>query len=143
MREQNFTFAVTGMTCANCARNIERAVGKLDGVRVVSVNFATEMVTVNFDPARIRIHDIVEKIRSAGFDVLTAQTELALTGMTCANCAMNIERTLNKKVPGVTEATVNFASERASVKYIPSLSKIDEIVEAIEKAGFGDRKSVV
>jgi Cu+-exporting ATPase len=62
---------------------------------------------------------------------------LPITGMSCANCAMTIERVLKNKVPGVTEASVNFATERASVEYIPSITDIDKIVAAIEKAGYG------
>jgi Cu+-exporting ATPase len=62
---------------------------------------------------------------------------LPITGMSCANCAMTIERVLKNKVPGVTEASVNFATERASVEYIPSITDIDRIVAAIEKAGYG------
>ena len=62
---------------------------------------------------------------------------IPVTGMTCANCAMTIERTLKKKVPGVMAASVNFASERARVSYIPSLATPDDIIAAIEKAGYG------
>ena len=61
---------------------------------------------------------------------------IPVTGMSCANCALTIERTV-KKVPGVVKASVNFASERASVEYIPSLTDIDEMIQAIEKAGYG------
>jgi P-type Cu+ transporter len=62
---------------------------------------------------------------------------LPITGMTCANCAMTIERTLKKKVPGVIGASVNFATERATVDFIPDAVSIDQIVAAIEKAGYG------
>ena len=62
---------------------------------------------------------------------------LPIAGMTCANCAANIERVLNKKVPGVTAAAVNLATERASVAYIPGLATLDDIHKAVEKAGFG------
>jgi len=61
---------------------------------------------------------------------------IPVTGMSCANCALTVERTL-KKVPGVVKASVNFASERASVEYMSSLTGIDEMVRAIEKAGYG------
>jgi P-type Cu+ transporter len=61
---------------------------------------------------------------------------IPVTGMSCANCALSVERTL-KKVPGVVNASVNFASERASVEYIPSLTGIDEMIQAIHKAGYG------
>jgi P-type Cu+ transporter len=62
---------------------------------------------------------------------------LPITGMTCANCAMTIERTLKKKVPGIMNASVNFATERASVEFSPDAVSIDQIVAAIEKAGYG------
>jgi P-type Cu+ transporter len=62
---------------------------------------------------------------------------LPITGMTCANCAMTIERTLKKKVPGVLGASVNFATERASVDFVPDSVTVEQIVAAIEKAGYG------
>ncbi len=62
---------------------------------------------------------------------------LPITGMSCANCAMNIERVLKKKVDGVSDATVNFATERANIEFNPELVDLNTIVAAIEKAGFG------
>ena len=125
------------MTCANCAMNIERNVKKLDGVSAAQVNFASEQAAVSFDPKALHLKDVVEKIHGVGFRVPAQRVELALTGMTCANCAANIERALSKKVSGVLDASVNFATERVSVNYIPGVSNIDDIVEAIENAGYG------
>ena len=137
MPEKNVTVPVTGMTCANCALNIERNVKKLSGVKEANVNFATEQASITFDPAEIKLEDVAAKIHDAGYGVATATVEFPVTGMTCANCAMNIERALAKKVPGVVQASVNFATERALVEYIPTISSIDEIIAAIEKAGYG------
>jgi Cu+-exporting ATPase len=137
MTEQKLTLPITGMTCANCAANIERVVNKLDGVAEANVNFATESAAVSYDPKQLRLQNVVEKIQQSGFGVTTARLEMPVTGMTCANCAANIERTLNKKVPGVVTAAVNFASERVGVEYIPGTVDVDDIVTAIEKAGFG------
>ena len=137
MTEKNTTIPVTGMSCANCAMNIERALKKTEGVSEVSVNFAAENASVVYDPKKVAPPDLVAKIMSAGFDVPAARAELAITGMSCANCAMNIERTLKRKIDGVLDASVNFASERATVKYVPALSDLDDIVAAIEGAGFG------
>jgi len=64
------------------------------------------------------------------------RVELPVTGMTCANCAMTIERTLKRKVPGVLQATVNFATERASVDFDPQAVTIDTLIAAIRKAGY-------
>lgn len=62
---------------------------------------------------------------------------LPITGMSCANCAANIERALNNKVVGVVQASVNFASERAAIDYLPGIVDLEDIVAAIEKAGYG------
>jgi len=137
MAEQKFTLPVTGMTCANCAMNIEHSVKKLEGVEDTNVNFASEQATISFDPKQLHLKDVVQNIHDSGYNVATANVELPVTGMTCANCAMSIERALNKKVQGVVNASVNFAMERAYVEYIPSITNIDEMVSAIKKAGYG------
>ncbi len=137
MPDKNITIPVTGMTCVNCALNIERGIKKLSGITEANVNFATEQASVSFDSDEIQIQDVVEKIHDAGYGVPKATVEFPVTGMTCANCAMTVERTLKKRVPGVVSASVNFASERARVEYIPSVATIDDMIAAIEKAGYG------
>jgi len=137
MSDKNITLPVTGMTCANCALNIQRNLKKVTGVKEANVNFATEQASVSFDQERVQIKDLADKIHDAGYGVVTATVEIPLTGMTCANCAMTIERTLNKNVPGVLKASVNFATESAHVEYIPTITTIDDIITAIERAGYG------
>jgi Cu+-exporting ATPase len=137
MTDKNITLPVTGMTCANCALNIQRSLKKVTGVKEANVNFATEQASVSFDLEKVQIKDLTDTIHDAGYGVVTTTVEIPLIGMTCANCAMTIERTLNKNVPGVLKASVNFATERAHVEYIPTLTTIDEVIAAIEKAGYG------
>jgi len=137
MSDKNITLPVTGMTCANCALNIQRSLKKITGVKEANVNFATEQASVSFDMDQVQIKDLTGKIHDAGYGVVTATVEIPLTGMTCANCAMTIERTLSKKVPGVVKTSVNFATERAHVEYIPTITTIDDMIAAIEKAGYG------
>ncbi|MEM7031029.1 MAG: heavy metal translocating P-type ATPase [Chloroflexota bacterium] len=64
------------------------------------------------------------------------QITLPIVGMTCANCVKSVERALNKKTPGVSEASVNFATERASITYDDRVVKPDVMIAAVEKAGF-------
>jgi P-type Cu+ transporter len=68
----------------------------------------------------------------------TGATDLVLpiTGMTCANCAGTVERTL-RKTSGVSEASVSYASERATVRFDPAAVSADELVRAVERAGYG------
>jgi len=137
MADRTITIPLTGMSCANCALAVERTVKRVPGVKAASVNFATEQASLSFDPDLVQVEKLVEKIQDAGYGVAKATVDIPVTGMTCANCAITIERTLKKKVPGVVNASVNFASERANVEYIPSLTGIDEMIQAIEKAGYG------
>jgi len=137
MTDRNITLPVTGMTCANCALTIQRSLKKVTGVKKANVNFATEQASVSFDLEQVQIKDLTDKIHDAGYGVVTTTVEIPLTGMTCANCAMTIERTLSKKVPGVLKASVNFATERARVEYIPTLTTVDDMIAAIERAGYG------
>jgi len=134
--EKNITIPVSGMTCANCAMNIERTLKKLPGISTAAVNFASEQAGVTFDDTSVTVSEIVGAINKAGFAAHTFSTEFPVTGMTCANCAMNIERTLKKKVAGVVDASVNFASERVRVEFLPSETSLDQIAAGIKKIGF-------
>jgi len=128
---------VTGMTCANCAMSIERALRKVQGVHDVNVNFGTEQATVSFDPDQVQVQSVIQKVRDAGYGVASASVDIPVTGMTCANCAAAVERTLNKKVAGVQNVSVNFATEKAHVEYVPGMVTLEDIAAAIEKAGYG------
>ena len=131
------TLPITGMTCANCAFTVERSLKKAAGVSKAAVNFATEQATVIFDPALLKPAALVQRVKDAGYGIVTAKVELPITGMTCANCAATVERALNQKVDGVVQANVNFATERASVEYIPGVASVAAMIRAIEEAGYG------
>ncbi len=135
--ETQVNFPITGMTCVNCAANLERALKKVPGVQDAAVNFASEQASVTLDSQDVPVDSLVDGIEDAGFGVAKANVTIPVTGMTCANCAMNIERALKKKVPGVLDASVNFAAEQANVSYVPSLTGVDEMITAIEDAGYG------
>ena len=126
---------IAGMTCANCANTVERALKKTAGVDSAAVNFASERASVQFDPAQVSPAQLIERVRQAGYDVTLAHAELPILGMTCANCANTVERAL-KRLSGVHLAAVNFASERASVDYVPGATSIAEMIAAVRKAGY-------
>ena len=126
---------ILGMTCANCATTVERVLKKTPGVSVAAVNYANERASAEFDPAQVSAAQLIERVRNAGYNVATAKADLPLLGMTCANCANTIERTL-KKMPGMVAATVNYATERASVEYVPGAVGIADMVSAVRKAGY-------
>lgn len=137
--QKQLTLPVLGMTCANCVAAVERNTKKVEGVTDAVANFASEKVTVTYDPAVVDARkltmNVMERVKKAGYEVPTATAELPLVGMTCANCAQTIERRLNK-VEGVLEASVNLASERATVRYAPGVVTRTDLVTAVRQAGY-------
>lgn len=74
MATETRTLPVTGMSCANCAANIERTLNKkVDGVVLASVNFASERLTVEYDPLAVSLEGIVSEVRKIGFDLVVAE----------------------------------------------------------------------
>lgn len=135
MSTKQLTLPVTGMTCANCVAAVERNAKKVTGVSEAVVNFASERVTISYDPELANPQAVIERIEKAGYGVPTATLELPITGMTCTNCANTIQRRL-KKTDGVLDANVNFASEKASVTYAPGAITRADLVAAVRQAGY-------
>ena len=135
------TLNITGMTCSSCANAIERSVGKLEGVHLANVNFATEKLAVEFDETKVDIEKIKEAVEKAGYNAQEENSStireitVPVSGMTCASCANAIEKSISK-LPGIKEVSVNFATEKAKVIYDSSKTRISEIKDAIAKAGY-------
>jgi P-type Cu+ transporter len=152
--ESRTVLALEGMTCTSYAMRIEKGLKKVPGVKEASVNLATEQATVTYDPAQTGREQMVQKVDEVGYratplvlpvtrSVSTMKSEpedesrvvLDLEGMTCASCAMRIEKGL-KKVPGVIEANVNLATEKASVVYDPTQTNLEQMVQKVEAVGY-------
>jgi Cu+-exporting ATPase len=124
---------VTGMTCASCVMRVEKTLKAVPGVQHASVNLATEEASVNAD-ASVTVDSLAVAIRKAGYDVATMETALVVEGMTCASCGTRVEKAL-RKVPGVSSATVNLATEKATIQALSTVP-VSALKAAIEKAGY-------
>jgi len=123
---------IEGMTCASCVGRVERALKAVPGVNQASVNLATERASVHTD-GRVTREALVQAVHKAGYEVTAPATrELLIEGMTCASCVGRVERAL-KAVPGVQSASVNLATERASVQ---GSADTAALLAAISKAGY-------
>ena len=133
------TVKITGMTCAACAARVEKVVNKMQGINSASVNFATENLSVEYNEAETSRQKINEAIEKAGYGTVEVSTKSEVTipigGMTCAACASRIEKVLGK-LEGVISASVNLATEKATVHYDTQQIKLSTIRQAIEKAGY-------
>ncbi|XP_010494533.1 PREDICTED: copper-transporting ATPase RAN1 isoform X2 [Camelina sativa] len=141
---------VTGMTCAACSNSVEGALMSVNGVFKASVALLQNRADVVFDPNLVKEEDIKEAIEDAGFEAeilaepltstgtktqATLVGQFTIGGMTCAACVNSVEGIL-RDLPGVKRAVVALATSLGEVEYDPNVINKDEIVTAIEDAGF-------
>ncbi|KAJ4901632.1 Copper-transporting ATPase RAN1 [Raphanus sativus] len=140
---------ITGMTCAACSNSVEGALMSVNGVFKASVALLQNRADVLFDPNLVKEEDIKEAIEDAGFEAeilaepVTSGTkthptlvgQFTIGGMTCAACVNSVEGIL-RDLPGVKRAVVALATSLGEVEYDPNVISKDDIVTAIEDAGF-------
>ena len=126
---------ITGMTCANCVATVERGLKKQEGVRTAAVNLSSERATVTFDPSTTGLPDLVARVARAGYGVATGDADLVIKRLSDDNDARRLEKNL-VKLEGVLEASVSITTERARVKYIPTVVSQAEIRQAVARSGF-------
>lgn len=132
---KELTLPVEGMTCAACAIRIEKNVSKLPGVKDIHVNLASERVRVVLDD-QTTWQDVMERIEKTGYSVPARAVEFNIEGMTCAACAARIEKVVGR-LDAVQSVSVNLASEKAHISFIPGIIQEQNLMQAIEKAGYG------
>ncbi|MEX2502482.1 MAG: heavy metal translocating P-type ATPase [Trueperaceae bacterium] len=81
------------------------------------------------------MHSPAGSIEAAGYRPVVDEATLSIGGMTCANCSARVERALGKR-PGVLEASVNLATERATVRYLPSTVSTADLANVVREAGY-------
>jgi Au+-exporting ATPase len=128
-RDGTLTLPIEGMTCASCVARVEKALKAVPGVAEAHVNLATESAEIRLAGAVPR-GTLVQAVEAVGYDVPAATLELAIEGMTCASCVARVERALTA-VPGVSRASVNLATERATVAGTADPAALVAAVEAV------------
>ncbi|WP_061631854.1 heavy metal translocating P-type ATPase, partial [Streptococcus suis] len=131
------SYPIQGMTCASCALTVEKAVGKLAGMEEVSVNLATEKLSVSYDEKLLGLEDIRQAVEKAGYQLVDnlVTESYDISGMTCASCALTVEKALGK-LEGVEEVSVNLATEKATIRYSRHRQNPASLERAVEQAGY-------
>lgn len=160
---------IKGMMCGHCEKTVTEAAKSTKGVTKASSDFKKGEATVSFDTSVTTLETIKKAIIDAGYEVIEEdetcplpvkpsideprakvvdkaggikKTSIKITGMTCASCAQNIEKGLNK-LDGVIKASVNFSFEKAAVEYDSSKVSIADLENTITSLGYGVAKSEV
>jgi Cu+-exporting ATPase len=131
MNPATLNLPIQGMHCAACATRLEKNLNRLPGVDA-RVNFASESAQLTL--GETSLPQVLAAIGQSGFSVPEQQLDLTLTGMHCAACAQRIEKLLLRQ-PGV-QAQVNFASERALIRFPAGSQTSSALIALIEQAGF-------
>ena len=133
----NKSIKIEGMTCSACASRVERVVKKLEGTTNAQVNFATEKLNIEYDESKLGFKEIEAAIEKAGYKVYKNEVvyTFKVEGMSCSACANRVEKVV-KKLEGVESSSVNFATERLTVKVDGDRVKEGMIKAAVEKAGY-------
>jgi P-type Cu+ transporter len=132
---KQITLPVTGMTCANCVATLERNLKKEAGVKVAMVNLSSERATVEFDPATTGLDSLIARVRRAGYDIATGEADLIVQRLSDDNDARRLENAL-VKLNGVLDASVSYASNKARIRYIPTIVSQAELRQVVAREGF-------
>jgi Cu+-exporting ATPase len=125
---------ITGMTCTTCAATIKKGLSQTPGVEQADVNFASEKASIEYDPKKVDLARIKNTVSQLGYGVATRKSIFPVSGMTCASCVARVEEALSS-VSGVISASVNLASEKATVEYLEGTGLAD-MSRAVKDAGY-------
>ncbi len=132
---RQLTLPITGMTCANCVATVERSLKKLDGVQNAVVNLSSERATVDFQPEKLALPDMIARVQRAGYGVAVGEADLVIKRLGDDNDARRLEKAL-ARLEGVLEAQVTLTTEKARVRYVPTIVTQAELRRAVSSAGF-------
>ncbi len=136
--QKHLTLPILGMTCANCVATVERNLRKVDGVESANVNLSSERAAVTYDPNKADLHDFMNRIQQAGYEVAVGEATLRIKNLTDSSDVNRLEKSLNR-TEGVIEASVNLATEKALIKYVPTIVSQNDLRRSIRSAGFETR----
>jgi Cu+-exporting ATPase len=135
---EKINLPIQGLKKEDDATGLQSRLQAFPGISQVVINRATGTAQVSYDPGQLKVADLVKEIHSAGFHSGGAQTRIGIQDLRCASCVGFIENEL-RATPGVLSATVNVATQEASIEYLPEKTKLADLNTAIETWGYKTR----
>ena len=133
--EEVTTLKISGMSCANCATAVTRALESTPGVLFARVNLGTETAGVQFDPSVATLSGMAESVKAAGYQVITEKTILKIGGMTCAMCVKTLGKAFTR-LPGVVHVQINLGAEKAYITYYSGQLSHSDLVRVVSETGY-------
>ncbi len=133
--QKHLTLPILGMTCANCVATVERNLNKVEGVETANVNLSSERAAVSYDPKKATLKDFIARVERAGYEIAMGEASLGIKNLSDSVDVQHLEKALHQ-TEGVIEASVNLATEKAVIKYVPTVISQNELRRKIRSAGF-------
>ena len=132
---------ITGMTCAACANRIEKKLNRQAGVQSASVNFATAKATVNYNPEKTNVSDLIQTVKDVGYDTAGTQKVEFIVDDSArpSGSGVPIEKHLSQ-LSGVISADFNLATMAINVEYLSNIVNVRAVRVAIEDFGYKVRE---
>lgn len=131
---------LTQLNGRHAADRLAEKIQALNGVSDVSVNPKSNLLRVKYHPNKVSVAEVVAGIRTAGYSIGSATTQLGIQGMYCGSCVANLEEAL-LRTPGILSASVNLATEQAQVEYVAGSIDAAGLARAVESAGYRVRSA--
>src|SRR5438067_5130396 len=135
MSKVRILLPIEGMSCAACAATVQEALGGVTGVTSATVNYATGKAAVDYDDGRTHVAELIQTVRSAGYDCGKASVTFAVDQLHYAPSVAPLEQAL-RRVPGVVRAAANQATETVTVDYVLGAATAEDLEHAVAAAGF-------
>lgn len=129
---------VSDLPLVQPATHLKAALKALDGVHQVTINAGAGLLKVEYDPQKATVSQMAQTIKTAGFTLDAVQTRIGVENLRCASCVRFIEDEL-MDTPGVVKASVNLATQEATVSYLPGAVGLSSLSAAIESWGYKTR----
>ncbi len=133
---KRFLLPIKGMSCASCVIHVSKALESVSGVESVTTNLLTGNATIRlYGDREVSIELLAKALNNVGYGVADKRMTLNVGGMTCASCVAHVSKAL-EAVPGVEAASINLATERATVEFVQGSVAIADLRHAVEDAGY-------
>ena len=132
---------VSGLPLKEHATHLESTLRAVDGVDAVIINVASGRLEVQYDARKVDVARLVSAIQSIGFQVGGTNIKIGIENLRCASCVRFIEDEL-RSTPGVLNATINIATQEATVDYLPQNTTLSQLNAAIETWGYKPRPAL-
>lgn len=135
VKTQPYSIPLENVESEHCAMIVNKGLQSVDGILQHKVELNNKQAVIETEKPEIAIPNTVKIIRDLGYDVATTTQTIPVLQMTCASCAVSVESII-KFLPGVVNASVNYASAAVKVEYIPSLVTLNQMREAVQSIGY-------